>query len=130
MRGRFWVAVTRPQGAPAGRWVLPKGALDPGESAETTALRETAEETGIRGRVVAKLGETRYVYTWDGQRVFKVVSFFLAHPRAGRIGDLPPGMEAEVAEACWLPLDDAQSLLAYRGEREMAQRAGTLLARR
>jgi hypothetical protein len=36
-------------------------------------------------------------------------------------------MEVEVAEARWLPLADAPRLLAYRGEREMAERArGTL----
>ena len=75
-----------------------------------------------------KLGDVRYVYTWDGERVFKVVSFFLAHARAGRIGALPPGMEIEVAEARWLPLADAPRLLAYKGEREMAAKALETLA--
>ena len=36
---------------------------------------------------------------------------------------LPPGMELEVSEARWLPLDDAPTILSYRGEREMAERA-------
>ena len=65
----------------------------------------------------------RYVYTWEGERVFKVVSFYLAHATGGRIGELPPGMDVEVAEARWLRLDDAPRLLAYRGERDMAERA-------
>ena len=63
------------------------------------------------------------MYTWQGERVLKIVSFFLARAKAGRIGALPPGMEREVAEARWLPLEDAQRLLAYRGEREMAAKA-------
>jgi len=55
------------------------------------------------------------------------VSFFLAHAGAGRIGALPPGMEIEVAEARWLPLADATSVLAYRGERDMAVKAQEIL---
>ena len=70
-------------------------------------MREVAEETGLAGRLEQKLGDVRYVYTWDGERVFKVVSFFLLRWRSGRIGELPAGMELEVAEARWLPLDDA-----------------------
>ena len=77
----------------------------------------------MRARLATKLGDIRYVYTWQGERVFKVVSFYLAHAVSGRIGDLPTGMEAEVADARWLPLADAPRLLAYKGEREMAVKA-------
>ena len=68
------------------------------------------------------------VYTWDGERVFKIVSFFLAHARRGRIGALAPGMEIEVAEVRWLPLADGPQLLAYKGEREMAVKAVETIA--
>jgi 8-oxo-dGTP pyrophosphatase MutT (NUDIX family) len=128
MRGRWWFAAVRPQGKRVGTWALPKGIIDAGESPADTALREGFEETGVRGRLDGKLGDVRYVYTWDGERVFKVVSFFLARATGGRIGELPPGMEAEVAEARWLRLDDAQALLAYKGEREMAAKAAETLA--
>ena len=60
-----------------------------------------------------------------GERIFKVVSFFLLRYTSGRIGELPPGMELEVAEARWLPLEEASRLLAYDGEREMASKALT-----
>ena len=123
MRGRWWFAATRPQGKPEGTWVLPKGLVDAGEKPAETALREGLEETGIRGSLVTKLGDVRYVYTWEGERIFKIVSFFLARARSGRIGELPPGMEIEVAEVCWLPLEDAARLLAYRGERAMGAKA-------
>jgi 8-oxo-dGTP pyrophosphatase MutT (NUDIX family) len=128
MQGRPFVAAVRPQGKPPGVWALPKGLIDPGETPAETAVRETAEETGVEARLVGKLGDVRYVYTWEGERVFKIVSFFLLRRVRGRIGDLPPGMEREVAEARWLPLQDAPSVLAYRGEREMAARAGEALA--
>jgi len=123
MRGRWWLAVIRPQGKPDGTWALPKGLIDPGERGPETALREAYEETGLQGRLEGKLGDVRYVYTRRGARVFKVVSFFLLRHRSGRIGELPPGMEREVAEARWLPLEDAPRLLAYGGEREMARKA-------
>ena len=128
MRGRWWLAAVRPQGKKAGTWALPKGLVDRGERPAETALREAHEETGVGATLVEKLGDVRYVYTWEGERVFKVVSFFLARAAGGRIGELPPGMEVEVAEARWLPLEDAPRLLAYRGERDMAALAAERLA--
>jgi 8-oxo-dGTP pyrophosphatase MutT (NUDIX family) len=123
MRGRWWLAAIRPQGKPEGVWALPKGIVDRGERADATALREVFEETGVPGRLDRKLGDVRYVYTRGGQRIFKVVSFYLVRAGRGRIGALPPGMEREVAEARWLPLEDAPRLLAYGGERDMARAA-------
>ena len=130
MRGRWWVAVVRPRRDP-GRpvaWALPKGLIDPGERGLETAVREVFEETGLRAAGDRKLGDVRYVYTWRGERVFKIVSFFLLHATGGRIGELPAGMEIEVAEARWVPLDDAPRFLSYGGEREMAARAAETLA--
>lgn len=126
--GRPHVAAIRPQGKKAGTWALPKGNVDPGEAPAETALREVREETGVDGRLVEKLGDVRYVYTWDGERIFKIVSFFLLRARRGRIGAIEEAMRVEVAEARWLPLEDAPRLLAYGGEREMAARARDRLA--
>jgi len=91
-------------------------------------VRETFEETGVHASIVAKLGDVRYVYTWEGERVFKIVSFYLARARGGRIGTLRPGMDVEVAEARWLLLENAPRLLAYTGERDMAAKALEVLA--
>src|SRR5439155_23661323 len=108
---------------PAGVWALPKGLVGPGEKPEETALREVAEETGVEARSLGKLGDVRYVYSRGGERVFKVVSFYLLRYRRGRLGDLPPALAFEVAEARWLEADEAPRLLAYKGEREMAERS-------
>jgi 8-oxo-dGTP pyrophosphatase MutT (NUDIX family) len=121
--GKPHLAAIRPQGKPAGTWVLPKGNIDPGESPADTAVREVREETGVEGRLVEKLGDVKYVYTWQGERIFKVVSFFLLRAGRGRIGEIDEAMGVEVAEARWLPLAEAPRLLAYRGEREMAAKA-------
>jgi hypothetical protein len=65
----------------------------------------------------------RYVYTWKGERVFKVVSFFLVRYSGGRLGDIPDEFRHEVAETRWLPLAEAPRLLSYKGEKEMAAKA-------
>jgi 8-oxo-dGTP pyrophosphatase MutT (NUDIX family) len=130
MRGRWWTATVRPRRDDGRRvvWALPKGLIDDGERGAETAVREVFEETGLRAVVDRKLGDVRYVYTWDGERIFKVVSFFLVRATGGRIGELPPGMEIEVAEARWVPLDDADAVLSYKGEREMVVKARDVLA--
>jgi len=127
IRGRAHVAAIRPQGKP-GIWALPKGKIDPGESAEQAAVREVREETGVAGRVVEKLGNVRYVYiaNWEGakgERIFKMVTFFLLTAGAGRIGEIDEAMRVEVDEARWLPLDEALRLLTHKGEREMVAKA-------
>jgi 8-oxo-dGTP pyrophosphatase MutT (NUDIX family) len=118
LRGGWYVAAIRPAGKEV--WALPKGLVGRGETPIAAAVRETEEETGVEARLVEKLGDVRYVYTWEGERIFKVVSFYLLRYRRGRLGDLPVEHRHEVAAATWLPLEEAATLLAYRGEREMA----------
>jgi 8-oxo-dGTP pyrophosphatase MutT (NUDIX family) len=130
MAGRNWLAAIRPGGKPKGVWALPKGLIAPGEQPEATAVREVFEETGCEGVPLGKLGDVRYVYTFRGERIFKVVSFYLLRYRRGRLGDIPSHFRHEVAEARWLPLEEAPRLLAYKGEREMAEKALMMLAPR
>jgi 8-oxo-dGTP pyrophosphatase MutT (NUDIX family) len=117
------LAAIRPRGRKRPVWALPKGLIDSGERPEETALREVEEETGVAARLVTKLGDVRYVYTWDGERIFKVVSFYLLRYSGGRLGNIPAEHQIEVEEARWLPLEEAPKLLAYGGEREMAEKA-------
>jgi len=123
LRSRWVFAGIRPAGKGPGVWALPKGLIGRGERPEETALREVAEETGAHARLVGKLGDVRYVYTWGGERIFKVVSFYLLRYSRGRLGELAPEVAHEVDEARWLPLEEAPKLLAYGGEREMASKA-------
>jgi 8-oxo-dGTP pyrophosphatase MutT (NUDIX family) len=123
LRARWVFAAIRPAGKEPGLWALPKGLIGPGERPEETAVREVAEETGAEGRLDSKLGDVRYVYTWGGERIFKVVSFYLLRYSRGRLGELPAETAHEVDEVRWLPLEDGPRLLAYKGEREMTERA-------
>jgi 8-oxo-dGTP pyrophosphatase MutT (NUDIX family) len=105
---------------------LPKGLVDPGEKALEAALREAREETGITAVPIVKLADIKYVYvrSWgDGERVFKIVSFYLLRYESGRIDNLIDDMRVEVARARWVPLEGAPKLLAYRGEKQMAKKA-------
>ena len=128
LRGRWMVAAIQPAGRPAGLWALPKGQIDEGETGEETALREIAEETGATGRSLGKLGDVRYQFTWEGERIFKVVSFFLVRYESGKLGEIPEAFRHEVAEVRWLPLEDAPRLLAYQGERRLTEKAIAVLA--
>jgi 8-oxo-dGTP diphosphatase len=123
LKGEWVFAAIRPSGKKPGLWALPKGNIGPGEDPRDTAIREVSEETGADGRLVEKLGDVRYTYTWAGERIFKIVSFFLLRYTSGRLGDLPPATAHEVEEVRWLPLAEAPKLLAYGGERQIAEKA-------
>jgi 8-oxo-dGTP pyrophosphatase MutT (NUDIX family) len=116
-RGRPFIAAVRVKGGTV--LALPKGHIDEGESAAEAAAREVREETGIVATCVEKLGDVRYWYQRDGERVLKVVSFFLFRYRSGSVRD----HDHEVDSAEWIPLEDAPRLLTYKGEREMAEAA-------
>jgi len=105
---------------------LPKGLVDPGETAPVTALREVQEETGVVAELIAKLADIKYVYvrTWrDGERVFKIVSFYLLQYRSGEIDDVTPEMRIEVKRALWVPLAGASTQLMYSNERKVLRLA-------
>ena len=105
-----------------GLLALPKGHPDEGESLEQAATREVLEETGLVADPVGKLGEVRYWYTLAGERVLKVVTFFLFAYRSGSLED----HDDEVESAAWVPLEQAPELLSYKGERQMAEKAVAL----
>jgi 8-oxo-dGTP pyrophosphatase MutT (NUDIX family) len=98
---------------------LPKGHPERGESPGEAALREVREEAGVVARMIEPLGDVRYWYTREGQRIAKVVSFFLLGYVSGEVDD----HDLEVEHARWMALEDAAHELTYAGEREMAARA-------
>jgi 8-oxo-dGTP pyrophosphatase MutT (NUDIX family) len=106
------------------RWSLPKGHVEAGETTEQAAIREVAEETGIDGRITARLGSVDYTFTVEGRRVHKRVHHFLMVAVGGELSDA----DIEVTEVAWVPLDQLDDRLAYAGERRLARRATELLA--
>jgi 8-oxo-dGTP pyrophosphatase MutT (NUDIX family) len=131
IRKQWWIAVIEPgrEGEPEDRKdvvALPKGNIDAGEEPEQTALREVFEETGLRAESITRLDSIRYVYVrkWaGGEKVFKVVTFYLMRYLSGRIGAITDEMKHEVRRAYWMPLQEAAEKLSYKGEKEMARQA-------
>jgi 8-oxo-dGTP pyrophosphatase MutT (NUDIX family) len=117
MRGQPYIAAIRLKDGKV--LALPKGHIDPGESAAEAAEREVREETGVAGTLVEKIDDIRYWYVRGGQRVLKVVSFFLFSYHSGSVKD----HDHEVMSAEWVPLAEAPRLLSYRGEKEVAAAA-------
>src|SRR4029078_3683281 len=118
MRGRGWLAATVRGGRP-GVLALPKGIIDPGESAAETAVREVWEETGLRCRDIGRWCDARYGSTRGGRRIFKIVVFHLMRVTGGRIGEIEPEMRHEVAAATWIAFGDGPARLIARGEGEV-----------
>jgi 8-oxo-dGTP pyrophosphatase MutT (NUDIX family) len=121
-----WVAGSKGQKVQKLLLALPKGLVDPGETPEQTAIREVFEETGLIATTITKLTDIKYVYirSWgDGEKVFKIVSFYLLKYKAGKIGDITEDMKIEVKRAHWMSISDAAKQLSYKGERDVVQRA-------
>ena len=106
--------------ADEGRWCLPKGTVEPGETIHETAMREVREETGLTVRILSPLTEVRYSFysAADDANVDKRVVYFLAEPTGGRLRP-EPGFE----DARWCTRADALRRLHYANDREVVRRA-------
>jgi 8-oxo-dGTP pyrophosphatase MutT (NUDIX family) len=106
------------------RWSLPKGHVEDEETIEEAAVREVEEETGIRGRVVARLGAVDYWFSADHRRIHKTVHHHLLLATGGVLSDA----DAEVAEVAWVPLGEVPGRLAHEDERRLVAAVPALLA--
>ena len=105
-------------------WSLPKGHVEAGETPPETAVREVAEETGIRGRVLAPLGIIDFWFVIAGRRVHKTVHHYLLLAEGGELSD----EDIEVTEVAWVPLEQLSTRLAYDDERRLIDKVAGLLA--
>jgi 8-oxo-dGTP diphosphatase len=100
-------------------WGFPKGHLEKGEGSKEAALREVKEETGIEAKISSKLGEVSYIFTQYGERIFKVVTFFLMEYVSGE----DKAQLNEVSQINWLSPKDALEILSFKNDKEMLQKA-------
>jgi 8-oxo-(d)GTP phosphatase len=106
-------------------WSFPKGKLDPGEHVAAAAVREVAEETGLRVRLGPPLAEQQYTLE-NGNR--KVVSYWV-----GRVvGDddvsgYAPNNEVDAVE--WVAYDKALERLTHDHDRDTLREAGKVRRR-
>ena len=104
-------------------WTLPKGTPIPGESREETALREVAEETGLRVRITEPLQSIEYTFVQRGLRIHKTVHYFLMEPVGGDLA----GHDHEFEQVRWVAFDDAPGILTFETERGLVRAAATRL---
>jgi 8-oxo-dGTP diphosphatase len=106
-------------------WSLPKGHIEKGETHEQAALREVKEETGLDARIVDALGEVVYFYRRPKGLTRKVVYHFLMEHTGGAFGS--PNWEVD--EARWIDIDQAHTLLTYKNDLGIVQKAKERLRR-
>jgi 8-oxo-dGTP pyrophosphatase MutT (NUDIX family) len=98
-----------------GEWVLPKGHIEPGETAEVAAVREVQEEAGVRAAVIAHAGESEYAV--NGRPVRTI--FFLMRYE----GDANRDEDRLLA---WRRYEDALHLLSFDDTKRVLTRAHAL----
>lgn len=102
---------------------LPKGKIDPGESAVEAAVREVAEEIGLRARVVTALGSVEYEYADDAGQVAKEVHYFLMEWLPAE----PLELDGEMIRTYWCTIDEAEKNLTFETEQRAIGWARTQL---
>ncbi len=113
----------------AGKWMLPKGTIERGETPEAVALREVAEETGLRNvRIVQDLGEERYLFFWKTEDTYydKTVHYYLMEFLGGE--DACPQREEGFVRCDWVSVSEALDRIKYKETREVVRRADAALA--
>lgn len=100
-------------------WSFPKGLIDPGQTSEQAAIREVKEEGGVEAEIIDKIGYNKYVYTLNGEKIFKVVVYFLMKYLSGD----PKDHDWEVEEAGWFNPDEALKTLSFSRDKELLRKA-------
>ncbi len=108
--------------------ILPKGTIESGETAEQTAIREVAEETGYKTKITTKLGDISYEFDEDdGKRYRKTVHHYLLELIDETAEPEPDYQEGEDFESIWLTADEAMARLTHDDSRRMLRKAIELL---
>ena len=106
-------------------WRLPKGVIEKEESTEAAAIREVEEESGVQAKVLAKIGKTTYFYNFKGQRIFKIITFFLMKFQKDTGNEIDG---VEIAEEAWLPFNKAFKKLTFDDEKGILKKGEEILA--
>ena len=102
-----------------GSWVFPKGTPSDGETTEETALREVREETGLLVRIIRPLGDMEYWFAAGGERVHKLVTFFVMEAVGGDLSL----HDHEYDLVRWVSVGDARRMLTFDTYRDVLDRA-------
>ncbi|MCS6930226.1 MAG: NUDIX domain-containing protein [Saprospiraceae bacterium] len=83
-----------------GRWDLPKGKIDPGETPEQAALREVREETGLTHLELGPfVGYTWHIYRQGSERFLKRTAWYRMHTSTTHT---TPQIEEDIEAIRWV----------------------------
>lgn len=100
-------------------WGFPKGIIDKDESSKDAALREVKEEGGIEAEIIEKVGESKYVFVQEGEKIFKMVIIYLMQYISGD----PSLHDWEVSEAGWFSSNEAEKKLSFSQDKKLLEQA-------
>lgn len=105
------------------RWSIPKGHVEPGETLEQTAIREIAEETGIKSlRIIGKLDKIHFFYRLEGKLIFMTTFVFLM--KALKNEELIHAENSEgIIDAKWFNGQTALDAIEYKDTKILIQLA-------
>ena len=111
-----------------GHWGFPKGHLERGERADSAAVREVIEETGLKAvSVLGSIATINWYFRFRGALIHKNCEFFLMQTST----PTTKPQKSEGITACkWTTLDEARRLIAYDNARDVLKRAGEMLGSR
>lgn len=108
-----------------GKWDLPKGKCDEGETIDACALREVSEETGLHKlKLGEKICDTYHVYSQNKQNLLKRTAWY---KMKGTVKEEPvPQAEENIQEVRWVNDEDLPLVVykSYEAIREVMQKAG------
>jgi len=111
-----------------GHWGFPKGHLERGERADTAALREVMEETGLRQvSVVAPIAAIEWRFRFRGRLIQKHCEFFLMESPSG---ETRPQKAEGITDCRWATIGEAQALLDYENARGVLTQANAMVTER
>jgi len=127
-KNSFLWLIRRPKGGKGYRgnlgWSFPKGWLDKNETLEQAALREVAEEGGVKAKIIKKLPALKIFFANpNGQKVKKSITYFVME----RLDDLKEGFGWETEETKWASKEEALRLLVYKNEQRLLKQAAKIL---
>lgn len=94
-----------------GKWDLPKGKLDAGETLEECAVREVEEETGLQNIMLGELiGTTNHHYVEKGKNIDKETYWFAM--KVSGIQKLIPQTDEDISELRWVAENELENYLS------------------